>query len=442
VAAMFQARKLTDRVVLAQIYGRGIVRRLDSPSFCMESWDSANSPIPWGSVPLTIDRRDRDREDRVIGMAGIKPGRPVVLMALGGNSSPYPYATFVRANLQRQIGGAFQVVDITDLRCERIYDLLGLYELATALITTDSAPLHLSAAVPGLPVIALATRWPTSWHGTPWRSNQRLRVYYDETLDRWEEILEACRTPAGRPKIVHVWADFRAEETPDEDTRRRMAVAHASWDLEAKAAPGVWTRLQFPADRRRTSREVGDSRPVPYILDFIDHALQLARDPDDIIAWSNSDVSFAPGLTGQVVDRCRRFGAAFTHRWDFERLAQPFVSAAMIRRGKFYPGSDAFFFTRRWWLEYGHDYPDMIMGREKNDEVFRQLIKLHAGTEAEIEAAVYHEKHASFWESPEHFATNPGNEYNRRLAAGWFKKHGLKENDFIWWTGPVDRTTR
>jgi hypothetical protein len=243
---------------------------------------------------------------------------------------------------------------------------------------------------------------------------------------------------------VHVWADFRADETPlTADDARRMAVARNSWAQEYRFG-GCWLPTQFPVNRARTSREVGDPRPVPYIADFIAHAAKFCRSPDDIIAWTNSDVSFAPGLTGHILEKCDRYGAAFTHRWDLMSgtLAAPFTHDANIRRLQWYPGSDAFFFTLRWWRQNGADYPDMVMGREHNDEVFRQLIKLRGGVDTEIEHAIYHEKHKSFWESPEAFETNPGNNYNRRLAKEFFTRFNLKPGDYEWWTRDVDRKTR
>ncbi len=49
--------------------------------------------------------------------------------------------------------------------------------------------------------------------------------------------------------------------------------------------------------------------------------------------------------TQSVIDAMTRHGAAFTHRWDFGRLTQPLVSEAEVKRGQWYPGSDAYFFT-------------------------------------------------------------------------------------------------
>lgn len=447
IFAMFQARKLTQDIRVGQIYGKGICNRETCTSFARESWASANASVPWGTLPLTIDRRDADREAELLRRCNLDPSKKLVLLALDGISSPFPHGRLVREHLERELPAGFQVLDMTPIRVKRLYDLLALYDLAHCLVTIDTGTQHLAHACRDLPVIALNNPYPTDWHASPWRPAHVARIYYGEVRDAvlagtlLERVVNARRADL-LPSIVHVWADFRKDEKPDHENLRRMRNARASWDQEAEAAPGRWRRVEFPAGRVRTSLEVGDTHPVPFVPDLVNHGVPYCRRDSDVIAWSNSDVSFAPGLTGQVLEKCERYGAAFTHRWDFPALARPFVTEAMVRRGKWYPGSDAFFVTLGWWKAHGHDLPDLIMGREHNDEVFRSLIKLTAGVECEIEAAIYHEKHASFWESPENFKANAGNVWNRKLAAEWYQRHGLKFNDFVHWTKRVDRATR
>jgi hypothetical protein len=445
IMATFQARKMTPDVRIAQICGKGLVNPRNSSSFARESWAAAGAKVPWGTLPLVVDQRSPEREALVLEQAA-PDGRPLVLLSLGGVSSPFHRGQSTEFAIRQRLGTDFQILNLEDIRVPRLFDLLGLYEMAHCIVTTDTATLHLAHAVPGLPVVSLITRAPNRWHGSPWRPAHVGRIFYDELPERTDHLIERIRNARRAdltPRIVHCWADFRTDEGPTPDDARRMGVARNSWAQEA-AFGGCWLQTRFPVDRSRTSREFGDQRPVPFIHDMIAHAAKFCRSADDVIGWTNSDVSFSPGLTGHVLEKCSRYGAAFTHRWDLHAadLPAPFIHDGQVRRLRWYPGSDAFFFTLRWWRQNGADFPDMVMGREHNDEVFRQLIKLRSGVETEIEHAIYHEKHASFWESPEAFATNPGNNHNRRLAKEFFKRFDLKPGDYEWWTRDADRVTR
>lgn len=440
LAAIFKARQLTSNVVVSQIYGKAISNREMCTSFARESWAAANSDVPWGTLPLLIDKRDTAREAALLAKHWPRVAGPVVLTALRGTSSPFPFARDFAANLPRMLGKEFTVVDISGVKAERFYDLLGLFDRAACLVTIDTGHLHLAHAS-DVPVVALITRSPSRWHGSPWRPNHAGRFYYDEfpaVMSGAVAAIKAAVASAERPRLVHTWADWR-RDWPDAETCRRMDVAEASWAMEYAAAPGYWRPAKFNI-AARDSTHVGDTMPIPFLKDVLEHAASFCRTDSDVIAFTNSDVCFAPGITGHVLEHMTRNGCAFTHRWDFDRLYSPFATEGMVRKGKFYPGSDAFFFTRAWWREHGWEYPDMLLGREKNDEVLRQLIKLHGGEE--IEACIYHEKHRSFWEARENFESNRGNIYNRQLATKWFINTGLTENDFIWWTKCTDRRTR
>jgi len=221
--------------------------------------------------------------------------------------------------------------------------------------------------------------------------------------------------------IWHVWSEF----TGDAETERRKALARDTWMEEYRHG---WETLPLLVPLR-DSRSIGDDRAMPFVRDLADRV--VGEKPTDIIALSNADVCFAPGLTGWILDTVPRHGAAHTHRWDFKRLNRPLVNEAEVQRGEWYPGSDAFFFTVAWWRQHRAEYPDMILGREQCDEVLRQLVKRHGGIE--IKAAIYHEAHESFWKQPENHGPNEGNRHNRRLARKWFLRTGYRPNDPQWW---------
>lgn len=449
IAALYMARQITSNISLCQIYGQGIMNLAMETSFIRESWACANADVPWGTLPLVIDQRDRTREARLIGdLVQQAAGRKIVLVATGGISSPFPYGKTLLAGLQSQLDpDIFMVINLAAFKCEQFFDFLGLYEIAHCLVSVDTGFQHLAPAS-DIPVISIINPSPSKWHGSAWRPQHTARFYYHEfpqTINNFALAIAVvdAREWARRPDLIHVFADWR--DTTDEDTERRRRVALDSWEMESQFSAtygrDYWQHVDVTReDCTRDGTIVGDAVRMPFIRDVISHGLQRATKPTDVIVWSNADICFAPGLTGNILETCRRHGAAFCQRWDFPKLAKPFITTGMVRKGKWYPGCDLFAFTVEWWNQHGQELPDLLMGREKVDEVFRQLIKYYHG--GEIEAGIYHEKHASFWERPENFHTNGGNLHNRALAKVWSEKIGVGENDHVWWTTEVDRRTR
>jgi hypothetical protein len=426
-------------IVCTQIYGRDLCGLELCSSFLRESWARVPRAPAWGSLPLEFDHRDRTREAGVRNQLMKRSrGNPYIVLALNGKSSPFPFYTQLANYLRNKLGAWFDFVDVSGFIAPRFYDLLATLEGAHALITVDSGVLHLAAAVPELPVIAFVTRDPTTWHGSAWRPQHVARFYYDEAPECFAKVANVtsgARTQE-HPKILHVWSHFQADGL-EADTVRRMAFARATWRAEYEN--GCWWDCEFRAEhQKRSSGDIlSDPRPMPYVRDVIDHALTVApehRDGEDVIAFTNADVSFTPGITGWILDRMAREGCAYTHRRDFPRLDRPLANEEAVRRGAWYPGSDAFFFTVAWWRKHREEFPDMVLGREQCDEVLRQLIKRHGGRE--IPDAIYHEKHRSFWENDGNREGNPANQHNRRLARKWFLRTGYGPNDPVWWAIP------
>lgn len=426
------AKRHDAELVPTQIYGNNITTIRTASSFARQSWDQAPGAPPWGTLPLVFDRRDPTRE------AGVRnqllqraAGKPYIVMALAGESSPFEHAGALRSYVRNKLGRDFAIVDVSGFLAPRFYDLLALLEGAHAIVTVDSGVLHLAHAAPSTPVIAFVAREPTKWHGTAWRPQHAARFYYDEAPECFASLVETIYTPTlYQPMIQHVWSHFGAV---DEETARRMEFARATWRAEY-AATARWIPRPVENDfGLRTSAAIGDPRPVGYVADAIDHAAAGAAS-GDVIAFTNADVCLTPGITGWVLDHCARAGAAFTHRWDFDRLDEPLRSESDVVRGDWYPGSDAFFFTAKWWRRHRGEYPEMFVGREQCDEVLRQLVKRHGGLE--IHGAVYHERHPSFWCEGDNRESNPGNVHNRRLARKWFLRTGYGPNDPEWWAIP------
>jgi|APTNR8051073442_1049403.scaffolds.fasta_scaffold00075_24 hypothetical protein len=407
------ARSFGAPVVNLQVYGRNMPMARQTGNFVLEQWHRAGRALQWG-LPLVFDRRDTGREARLV--ARHLDGRPLVLLGLHGHSSPFPHGERLKEATVRALGAGVQVLDLATVKAERIYDLLALYDRAACLVATDTAHQHLAHGSK-VPVIALSTSGPTPWHSSPRRQGHVLHVKYDRYLAQEPEILRTIAALAtGQRKspirILHV----HPSPTLSGDALRRHQTAARSW-----ARAGAWETL--PCAPARTARNIGDRRDLPYMRDLIAHAIEASSSDEDIVVVSNSDVCVVPNMTTEIRKAIARYGAFFTHRWDFEGPVDHVVSPSS---GKWYPGSDLFGFTVHWWKAHGEAYPDLIAGAEFVDCVLRQLIKKHCGNDAEIHAAVYHEKHVSVWVQDRN---SPSNLHNQKLAAAWFLTNGTDDLD-------------
>lgn len=94
--------------------------------------------------PLIFDRRDLRRE-ATLAKTIFRTSKPKLLLNLRGVSSPFAAVPEVM-NVLNGLKSRFEFVDLSVVRAERIYDLLGLMDRAVAMITVDTATLHLAHA--------------------------------------------------------------------------------------------------------------------------------------------------------------------------------------------------------------------------------------------------------------------------------------------------------
>lgn len=409
-----------DEFTVMACYGHDYSPGYKCYSYLRDSWRLSGCPIAPERVPLVFDNRNKLREENLIKLHTRNCGKPFILVSTHGKSSPFSNSATLLADIQAARPDC-DIVDISQARAERVYDLLGLFEKAVALVTIDTLHLHLSAAVPSLPVFAFICDGPTRWNRTDWRPQQVWRCTYSEFLDKRAEFKRALTTMQATPRIFHVWSCLAKV---GEETQRRMKVAQVSWQQEAEWS-GNWTIKEAKREDLPRVHEDGD---LPFVRDLIEHAIAQGAKDNDIISLSNSDVGCVQGVTSQILDVVREHGCAYTHRHDLSRIDKIITSEADVGdRCSWYPGSDWFFMTVAWWKKHSAEFPDMVVGREFWDAVMRQLMKKY-GTR-EIQKAVWHEKHVSLWEQPGNRQNLPGNVHNRQLAMRWFAENRSDDKD-------------
>lgn len=209
---------------------------------------------------------------------------------------------------------------------------------------------------------------------------------------------------------------YSAYQTPTENAEvlRRISVAQKSIDMQNE--DGKWVKATI--NLQRDARTIGD-KELPFIRDLAEECIKQAG-KDDVVAIVNADICFVLGSYEKITEACKNHGAAFAHRWDFKRLDEPLKTEDQVGAGRWYCGSDFFCFTPEWWGKHNHNIPDMVLGREAWDMVFRRTIKETGGTE--IHRMTYHEWHPSPWELNRDGLN--GNIHNRNLAGEWIAAHG------------------
>ena len=133
------------KTITLKIHGK--LRRIPAQewdSFQASQWRYAGftmeQMMEW---PLIFDRRDRRREEE-LRLRSFRSARPKLLInASQSGTSPFKFAPQLMA---LTLGLGCEIVNLANVKAHRIYDLLGLYDHAAGLVTTDTATLHLAAA--------------------------------------------------------------------------------------------------------------------------------------------------------------------------------------------------------------------------------------------------------------------------------------------------------
>lgn len=139
---------------------------------------------------LVFDRRNPVREAQFSSTI-INPHRPTILVNLGGISSPFPHAAPIMEIIKST--GA-HVVNLLRFRCSMIYDLLGAFDRAAAVVTCDTSTLHLAHGSPTPYAAFTVDGWTTS---VP-KGNCQLEIKYSRAMEQKEKFREWIQTAVNK----------------------------------------------------------------------------------------------------------------------------------------------------------------------------------------------------------------------------------------------------
>lgn len=144
----------------------------------------------WLSFPTVFDQRSPEREKPLVDRhQRASAGKPIILYNFRGISSPFGWEPEYFSTI-RSLSREFHLVDLSQVRCTRIFDLLGLMEAASGIITIDTATLHLCSASP-TPYIAFTA---VGWSGSVARGNCVLSANYADSIHKLPDVIDTLRS--------------------------------------------------------------------------------------------------------------------------------------------------------------------------------------------------------------------------------------------------------
>lgn len=215
-------------------------------------------------------------------------------------------------------------------------------------------------------------------------------------------------------KIVHVVNLF---PTDDSGTLTRRAMAMRTW--LSLWSQGVTPAIHVLQPGERNARNIGDARALPPVADIIDCGLNFNA---DAIILTNDDTCIALDALPVILNSLKEHGCYYSRRMDFTRIDRA-MTIAQLKTGRTYGGADLFAFTRKWWAANRSRWPDVFIGVEGWDFVFKKL--MHESGFTEGSPVIYHQSHLSQWQ--QELTTGKAQRHNRRECEAWAKANGYED---------------
>lgn len=304
---------------VAQVNRNPDQRHLED-SYCKEAYRLAELHGLFKRYPLVFNKRDRDRERELLGRVFPKVYdiEPFIAVATNGVSSPFKNSKQLVDGLRSRFP-EMRIVSLDGIKAEKPYDLLGVMDCCSCLVTVDTMHLHLANAAKCPTVCLLNDGWRGSAiPATCVGSMRYTRFQVDQLCDMVEVSLEKTNMVWG---IIDLYGNER---------RHRVA----------KKSYSKFDHLLTTEGIARTAVDIGDTRSLPMLKDMLGRALTFAR-AGDVIVWTNDDVEILD--LGPLVSHVGKFGAV------------------TMRRDPAHMGRELMAFKWEWLADKFHDFPDGVV---------------------------------------------------------------------------------
>lgn len=443
--ALVLAKREFKHVLCAQIWGGPqYFQEKICPSYNMESWRNCGFRHKFDDPTWRpyFDRRDAERESLLVNKLTV-PDKPMLLVNVTHSvSSPFHEGPKLLAAIQERLANDFNIVNVGGLKLHRIYDLLGLMDAASCLVSVDSAHLHLAPAS-GVPTVALVNDQP--WLGSIPRLMTGSLYHYKDAVAHPEDVIASIlkhHVVGGHPvsaptvsapperRLFHCYEEHK--ETNQMQARRRESMQR-SW-MEIYQKDGVIACPLRENDYPRTSLDIGDSRRLPCLKDVLWSCMEKAN-PDDIIFFTNDDNYLHRELPEMLRFHISLYECVSAQRCEFKQSPLPPGSQSPMQfasNSNMHMGRDLFAFTKRWLDEHWDEIPDFILGCSDFDLCLATLIRNYLGIKSSrknLEDIIFpaelprgyvsHVFHTPAWTRPGYKNEAPGQRHNRQLFYQW-----------------------
>lgn len=347
-------------------------------NYALESYRLGRFRDLWRKYPYVFDRRNPEREQKLI------PEGQFIAVAPHGVSSPFANSKQLISGLQSRFP-EYKIVDLSKIQAEKPFDLLGILDSASCLVTIDTLHLWLANAAK-CPTVALIN---DGWRGSPPPVTATATFRYSQfQIDQICDEVEKTLLPTGE-----VWAIV---DRFGQEKRHREAF---------KSQKAHFDHMLTADNILRTAQSIGDRRPLPMLKEMLAKALKFTRDRD-IIVWTNDDVQIVN--LHKVVEHCRKFGAVG------------------VRRDPAHIGRELFAFRWDWLADRIYNFPDCAVASPWFDLAVAAWIRRQFGwvstmdnliedrypVEIPNEKILYHPDHQSSWTDS---MDRPASKWNERI---------------------------
>lgn len=209
----------------------------------------------------------------------------------------------------------------------------------------------------------------------------------------------------------------------DPETSRRHSFAANTWHYLHDF--GVTPVTVEDKQLARNSKDIGDSRSLPFLKDLWNWGFEKTIPEPDALIFCNSDICFTQDISYWLADGLRTNDCVYSKRKMVPyKLGKELTKNEVIALEPETFGVDLFAFKWEWWERIRGLYPDYIISCEQWDATLLNLCYITCPN-PEIKDITYHENHDSFWLQPENRFKNPGQLHNLEVGNKVFIKTTL-----------------
>jgi hypothetical protein len=246
-----------------------------------EAWERCGLLEKFHDLPTVIDKRDWEGELAAI-REWMPNSRPMLAYNLSGVSSPYAHADEQREWIKQTFGRSHCLIDLGALHLKSVMHLLPFLEAAEALITVDTATVHLAHAAMTPTVVFLPEN---KFSRSEPRQHWVYACTHDESIgigdrENIHDIIRLkdyrqstmCRpiTAMHHPYVFHA-VNYWWDEGED---KAKVMAAYPSWEQR---------RLDLPGFRTVFHEVRHGAGPETLLTDVIDRAVEQTQHGGDVI---------------------------------------------------------------------------------------------------------------------------------------------------------------